>query len=112
MEICFSDEMIRDLCCSRQDLVRHFGAEVARKICCRLSMLSAASSLGAVPRSPPINLTATDKKGGFHVAIGAAHVLMLRAFPPEAARAGDLERITEIHIQGPTTATAAKGRKL
>lgn len=111
MEICFSDEHVRDLCCSRQNLVRRFGAEIARKVCCRLSMLSAAPSLAVVPTVPPVSLAAVDRKGLFHVAIGAAHVLVLRAFPLEAARTGDLARITEIQIVGPTDATAARGSK-
>lgn len=111
MEICFSDEQVRDLCCSRQNLVRRFGAEIARKVCCRLSMLSAAPSLAAVPTSPPVSLTAVDGKGLFHVALGAAHVLALRALPPESARGGDLARITEIQIAGPTNATSARGSR-
>ncbi len=111
VEICFSDEHVRDLCCSRHNLVRRFGAEIGRKICCRLSMLSAAPSLAMVPTVPPVGLTAVDRKGLYHVAVGAAHVLVLRAFPLEAARAGDLTRITEIQIIGPTDATAAKGTK-
>lgn len=111
MEICFSDKHIRDLCCSRQNLVRRFGTDIARKVCCRLSMLSAASSLAVVPTVPPICLAPIDRKGLFQVALGAAHVLVLRAFPLEAARAGDFSRITEIEIVGPTDATAPKGSK-
>jgi len=111
VEICFSDEHVRDLCCVRQNLVRRFGTEIARKVCCRLSMLSAASSLAMVPTVPPVSLAAVDRKDLFHVALGAAHVLVLRAFPLEAAQAGDLARITEIEIVGPAEATAARGTK-
>ena len=110
MEISFPEVEIRDLCCSRDRLVRRFGVEVARRVCCRLSMLSAASSLAIIPTFPPVGLTAVDRKGTYHVTVGDELVLVLRGLPLEAVRAGDLARIAEVQIIG-LAPPAATGKK-
>jgi hypothetical protein len=110
VEITFVDRNIRDLCCSHANVVRKFGAKLARKICCRLSMLAAAPSLAHVPVSPPISLARLDSRT-FSVALGASHQLIFRAASPRPTQVGSLSQISEIHMVGPTPVPAKKGKQ-
>lgn len=111
MEITFSDPKVRDLCCSKAELVRRFGATLAKKICCRLSVLSAAPSLADVPSTLPIGLTRVNGHGDFSVALGVEHRLLFQGVPLDAARAGELARINQIQIVGSAPVLAVKGKK-
>lgn len=110
MELTFLDAGVRDLCCCRADLKRQYGAEVARKICCRLSVLAAAPSLAHLPPDPPIALSHIDGKGLFAVALSADYQLRFRAAVPKGRQLSDLSTIVEILIIGPTPVPAARGR--
>lgn len=111
VELTFSDAGVRDLCCCRASLKRQYGAEVARRICCRLSVLAAAPSLAHLPSSPPIALSHLDGKGLFAVALGADYQLRFRAAVPKGRQFTDLSTIVEVLIIGPTPVPAARGRR-
>ncbi len=109
MDIWFPGQKVRDLYCCRASLDRAFGAELARLICCRLSVLAAAPSLSDVPTSPPIELAASRKAGTFSVALGAENRLQFRATIPKMARADDLSSVTEIQVTGLISVPTARG---
>jgi hypothetical protein len=111
VEIVISDTKVRDLCCSRRNLVRQFGEALAKRICCRLSMLEAAPTLAHMPTSPPIGLAAVDRKGSFSVVLDAAHRLHFRASGFKAEWADELHRVIEIDIIGPAPVQATRGTR-
>ncbi len=111
MEICFSDVQVRDLCCSRKALVSKFGTELAKMICCRLSMLKAAPTLDDVPIAPPISLSPLDGKGRFSMNLGKGYRLLLQAEAPKAVKANKTSKINDILIIGIEKPPTAKGRK-
>ena len=111
MKITFSDGRVRDIYCSRSILVREFGVETARKICCRLAVLAAAQSLSQIPSSPPVGLMAVDRTGTFSVSLGAHYALVFEAIASGAAQAGDVSAISEIRIIGATPVPVARGNK-
>lgn len=111
MEIYFSDVQVRDLCCSRKALVSKFGVKLARLICCRLSVLSAALSLDDIPISPPIGLAPLDCKGRFSMNLGAEHRLLLQTVPNQAENVNGLTKITKVLIIGTEKVPLAKGPK-
>lgn len=79
---------------------RAFGSEVAYKLANRLALLSAADSLALVPTTPPINFRALNRDGRFAVSVSPKLQLVFRPVDGAAARAGDLQRTTEITIVG------------
>lgn len=107
MEIEFSDEAVRDLCCSKVNLTKRFGAEMAGKICCHLSMLGAAPSLEDVPTSPPIRLS-VDGQGIYSVTLGASHQLLFKTAPAAATRLAAPASVSKIEIIGPAPVPAAR----
>jgi len=109
VDICFADEEIQHLYCCRGKLVQKFGAELTRKICCRLSILAAAPCLADVPTSPPIHLAAMDGKGTFSVALDPAHRLQFSA-PAGSGRAHDLSKVVTVLITGLISVPIAKGK--
>ena len=106
MDITFSDEAVRGLCCCRADLVRRFGANLAKRICCRLSVLASTPTLAHVPTVPPIGLTPIDEGGTYSVRLGFGYELVFRV-----PAGGDPTKITEIEIIGPTPVPATRGKK-
>ncbi len=98
MELSFSDAKVRNLCCTRSILVATFGAVLARKICCRLALLSAAPSLADVPVDFPVALAAADAQGRFSVALGQSHHILFQAMPMEGAKMSDLSHISKVQI--------------
>jgi plasmid maintenance system killer protein len=107
VEIEFSDEGGRELYCCKVNLTKRFGADVAGKICCRLSMLGAAPSLEDVPTSPPIRLSA-DGHGIYSVALGPSHRLMFKTAPTKPARSAAPSSVSKIEIIGPAPVPAAR----
>lgn len=111
MDITFSDEKVRGLCCSSAGLARMFGIDLAKKICCRLSMLYAAPSLDHVPIPPPISLS-LDGKGTFSVALGTTHHLLFRVPTLKSGRVDELSKISKIEIIGPAQVASAKEKAI
>lgn len=111
MDLSFSDVRIRDLFCSKSALVDAFGAELARKIICRLAVLAAAPSLADVPVGPPVGLTRLSMKGSFSVALGADHHLLFQTIPVETAEDTDFLLISKLLIMGPEPVRTAKARQ-
>jgi hypothetical protein len=106
VDIKFSDKAVRDLCCSKRGLVLQFGADLAKRICCRLSVLASTPTLAQVPTVPPIGLAPVDAGGTYSVSLGFGHQLVFRV---EAS--GDPTTITEIEIIGPTPVPATRGKR-
>jgi hypothetical protein len=111
VEITFSDGPIRELCCSRSRLVRHLGAELAAKVCCRLSVLAAAPCLADVPTALPIGLAEVDGRGTYSVALGSTHLLVFRAEQLVARRVPVPAAVSKILIVGPAPVPAVKASK-
>ncbi len=111
MDLSFPDAKIRGLCCSKSALVHEFGAELARKISCRLAVLAAAPSLANVPVGPPVGLTRLAMKGSFSVALGADHQLLFQTIPVEAAEDTEFSLILKLLIIGPEPVRTAKDRQ-
>ena len=111
MEISFPDPQVRDLYNCRASLIHQFGAELAKTICCRLSVLAAAPCLADLPTSPPIGLATTDGKGNFSVSAGPSHRLAFKASTPKAARDLDASRVTEVQVTGLIPVPAPRARK-
>lgn len=106
MDIVFSDQAVRGLCCCKADLVARFGAELAKRICCRLSVLSSTPTLAQVPTVPPIGLSPIDAGGTYSVGLGSGHELVFRV-----TAGGDPTKITEIEIIGPSPVPANRGKR-
>jgi hypothetical protein len=100
LELSFSDAQVRDLCSSQAALARTFGAEVARKICCRVAVLVAAPTLAQVPSSPPVGLRRLTNPGRFAVAIGVTHRLVFQPLTKETKTMSDLAQISRVMIVG------------
>lgn len=111
MELSFSDARVRDLYCSQSGLALEFGADLARKICCRLAHLAAAPSLADVSADFPVALAARDARGRFSVAIGPSHRLLFEAIPMEGARMSELSHISRLLIIGVVAVSAQKARR-
>lgn len=111
LELSFSDAKVRDLYCSQSGLAGEFGAELARKICCRLALLTAAPSLGDVPADFPVALAARDAPGCFSVALGPSHRLLFQAIPMEGAKMSELSHISRLLIIGLVAVSALKARR-
>lgn len=110
MEISFSEAKIRDLCCCREALVQMYGLELAKKICNRLGLLAAASSVSDLPSSPPISLVIVDGTGIYSVALGHTHQLFFKAIMPAGRRAKAPAKL-EIQTIGPVPVPATKGKR-
>lgn len=108
MELSFSDTKIRDLCCNRSALVREFGAELARKIACRLALLAAAPSLADVPGGLPVGLAPLARQGSFSVTLGPKHLLLFQASPAEVGNGANLSDISKLLIMGPVPVPTPK----
>lgn len=111
MKLIFADTDVRDLCCCRKNLVERFSVEFAKKICSRLSMLAAASSLAEIPVSLPIGLSPVDEHEMFSVALGIDHRLLFQIASANAAHAHDLSKVLKIRIIGPIPVPAARGKR-
>lgn len=106
MEILFSDKTVRDLCCSKAQLQRRFGVDLAKRICCRLSVLKGTPTLAQVPTVPPIGLMLLGADRTYSVRLGFGQELVFRA-----CGSGDPNTIKEIEIIGPAPAPATRGKK-
>jgi hypothetical protein len=106
VDILFSDEAVRDLCCCKAELIRRFGADVAKRTCCRLSLLKGTPTLAQVPTVPPIGLAPVNAGGTYSVRLGFGHELVFRTLT-----SGDPTTITEIEIIGPTPVPATRGKR-
>jgi hypothetical protein len=115
LELSFADAKVQDLFSCRNALVREYGAALARKICCRLSVLAAAPSLASVPVGLPIGLDPTDDRGRFAVAVGPNHRLEFLALPispsKEITAMPDLSRVSKLLIIGLVGVPIAKATR-
>lgn len=111
MEITFTESSICDLCCCRERLVQRYGSELGKKICSRLSLLSAARSLDDLPSTPPVSFTPVDGAGLYSVALGDQYRLLFKSVMSALKRgpAGSLR--AEIEIIGPVPNSCAKGQQ-
>lgn len=100
LELSFADVQVQDLCSSQSSLARTFGADVARRICCRLAVLLAAPTLAHVPSAPPVGLRRLADPGQFAVAIGLTHRLVFDPLPKETKTMSDLTQISRVLILG------------
>lgn len=111
MKICFPDQARRDLYNCRSNLVRLLGEEVARKVCCRLAVLKAASNLAEVPTHPPISRATTTAVGSYTLAVGKTHRLELRVLGGAKARSLPPDSVTEVEIVDVIKIPLAQGKR-
>lgn len=111
MEITFSEAKTRDLCCCRERLVQMYGPDLGKKICSRLSLLAAATSLGDLPSTPPINLASIDGKGLYSVALGDSYRLFFKTVTSAPKRGRAASAHAEIEIIGPVPNPPTKGQR-
>lgn len=88
-----------------------YGPEISKKVCSRLSLLSAVTSLDDLPSTPPINLTQVDGNGLYSVALGDSYRLFFKTMTSalKRGRAGSVH--AEIEIIGPVPNLPAKGQR-
>jgi plasmid maintenance system killer protein len=85
LQLSFADREMVGLCSSRRALTARFGAVLARKIACRLAVLSAARSLEDLPEAPPIGLMRHDVDGLCSVTLAPDLRLWFQASVPLAS---------------------------
>ncbi|RUX21593.1 hypothetical protein EOA27_05660 [Mesorhizobium sp. M2A.F.Ca.ET.037.01.1.1] len=98
MEISFCDDQLCAVFNSYRLLRKVYGQELAHSIALRMGVLSAAPSLVAVPRKPPIRLR--DEKGTYTVNLAKSRRLRFQSLQNADGTAVDIEQITAIQILG------------
>jgi len=77
-----------------------YGPELGTKICSRLSLLAAATSLGDLPSTLPINLASVDGTGVYSVALGGSYRLFFKTLTSAPKRGRATSAHAEIEIIG------------
>lgn len=98
MEISFCDVELCAVFNSFGLLCDSYGQEVAHSISVRMSVLSAAPVLAAVPRKPPISLKAAE--GTYTVSIAKSLRLRFQPSRKDVRASAELEKVTAIEILG------------
>lgn len=87
-----------------------YGPELGKKVCNRLSLLAAATSLGDLPSIPPISLASVDGEGRYSIALGDSYRLFFKLIT-SAKRGWVTGAHAEIEIIGPVPNPPAKAQR-
>lgn len=98
MEISFCDARLCAVFNSIRLLHQSYGQEVAHSIALRMCVLSAAPTLIAVPRKPPISLR--DDEGTYTVRLAKARLLRFQPSQRDAGASVEIEKVVAIEILG------------
>lgn len=88
-----------------------YGPELGKKICSRLSLLSAATSLGDLPSTPPLSLVSVDGKDLYSVALGDSYRLFFKTVASAPKRGRAASGHAEIEIIGAVPNPPAKAQR-
>lgn len=108
MIIRFDDVPSRDLFSRAAALQKQFGAALAGRISCHLSLLYAAPCLADVPAAPPIG-RAEDGNGVHSIALGSGLRLRFRAIGGAEAGPAEVKVIVILGVAGPDGSSTGTG---